>query len=116
MKNFLLTSTLALAATALPELHGRHGGDQKCLTTAESDTLLKAYISAYEGITDGGAAVNKTFTEDFTLFSQSTWWISDNGNGFKSLFNQFPVSTYLTYLRISVALSTSPLPAACTLS
>jgi|SRR3569833_107647 len=72
-----------------------HGGrkDHRCLSDGEADSLFKAYVAAFDGITDGGAAVNKSFAEDFTLYSESNWWVSPHGNGFTDIHKEAdPVS------------------------
>lgn len=88
MKNLIMVLAFALLARALAV---QERGNRRCLSGGESDHLFKSYVNALEGITDGGAAVNKTFAKNFTRYSQSTWWITPGGNGYLDLTNQYPV-------------------------
>ncbi len=81
----LFLSALAVG-NGIPERTG-------CLTDVESDKLFQAYVATFDGVTDGGAVVNKSFTPDFALYSQSGWWTSAHGNGFHDIHKQAdPVS------------------------
>ena len=66
--------------------HGGKGHD--CLPSGQADSLFKAYVNAFDGVTDGGAELNKSFAEDFTFYSQSNWWTSPHGTKFHDIHTQ----------------------------
>ena len=89
MKLFSLLSLSLLASAHKGQGHG-------CLPAGQVDSLFKAYVNAFNGVTDGGAELNKSFAEDFKLYSQSNWWTSPHGTKFHDIHTQpDPVRHYL---------------------